>query len=95
MSSAGADGGSFESVEPKPEEARRLLHKALLSDRRAAEENIDVVFHHRHVEMYADWLHESGDATGAAKVRGVLTEGLQRTYQAETRYAGRRHSTTS
>ena len=42
MSSAGADGGSFDSVEPKPEEARRLLHEALLSDRLAAVETFGI-----------------------------------------------------
>ena len=77
MSSAAADGGSLITVRAKPEEARRMLHEALLSDRLAAAATFGDGAHRRHVEMYADWLHECGDAGAAKKARSSVAQGAE------------------
>jgi hypothetical protein len=67
MSSVAADGGRITTIEAKPDEARRMLHEALLSDDRVAAETFGYSVHRRHVEMYTDWLEQSGDKGGARK----------------------------
>jgi hypothetical protein len=74
MSSVGADGGSIASVEARPDEARRMLHAALLSDGRVAVETFGYLAYRRHIETYADWLEQTDDAAVAHKARALLSE---------------------
>lgn len=72
MSSVAADGGRITMVEAKPDEARRMLHEALLSDTEMAVETFGYSLYPRHVEMYADWLEQCGDKDAAGKARDPL-----------------------
>ena len=74
MSSVATDGGRITTVEAKPDEARRMLHEALLSDGCMALETFGHLAYRRHIEMYAEWLELSGDAAAADKARAPLSE---------------------
>jgi hypothetical protein len=75
MSSVAADGGKFEVIPARPDEARRKLHLALLSDRAKAVETFGHFAYERHIGMYADWLHHSGDTSAAAEARAGMPNG--------------------
>jgi hypothetical protein len=80
MSSVAADGGRIRTVEAKPDEARRMLHESLLSDRSASAETFGHLAYRRHVEMYADWLEQCGDKGAAGKARAPLTKASDARY---------------
>lgn len=69
MSSVAADGGCLQRVEARPDEARRLLHAALLEDAEAAARTFGRSGYGEHLERYADWLEKHGDAAAAAAAR--------------------------
>jgi hypothetical protein len=64
----------FEVIKARPEEARELLQEAVLSNSAKAVETFGRLAHQHYVKTYADWLHETGDAVAAAKVRGAWGE---------------------
>jgi hypothetical protein len=74
MSSVAADGGQFEVIQAKPQEAKKLLFNALLSDRSLAHETFGDFAYQRYCQMYADWLHQSGDAAGADEAPVALSD---------------------
>jgi hypothetical protein len=74
MSSVAADGGKFEVIEARPDEARGMLHKVLLSDCGMAAETFGHLAYQRYAEMYADWLQQCGDAAAADEARTALSE---------------------
>lgn len=66
MASVAADGGRFETAAARPDEARRMLEKALLDDRSAATATFGELTHGVYLEMYSTWLEECGEAAASA-----------------------------
>ena len=69
MSSVSADGGCFEMIKAKPEEARRLLNAALLDQPEMAAQTFGQTAFKNHVELFANWLEHNGDRAAAKKAR--------------------------
>ena len=67
------------TVQPaKPEEARRLLEKALLEQRAAAVESLGHVDFKWYTDRFSEWLAASGDSLGASKAQDSLYETMAR-----------------
>ena len=71
MSSVSADGGCLEVVKAKPEEARRLLHAALLDQPEMAAQTFGQTAWEQQVESFANWLEHNGDSAAARKARAT------------------------
>lgn len=67
MLSVSADGGHIEVVKAKSDEARRMLNAAFFGNSSVAAETFGHLAYKYHIEMYADWLEQNGDAAAAGR----------------------------
>lgn len=63
-------------VKGRPEEARRMLHNALLTDRAMAVATFGPLADQRYMDSSAAWLHETGDGVADDNGRPALSHGV-------------------
>jgi hypothetical protein len=74
---AAADGGwVVAGAQAEPEEAKALLHEALMKKETAAAESLGHIDYHYYVDQFAKWLADQGEVTEARRVLGELEKTL-------------------